>query len=130
MPDIDQKPDGYRGVGRPKASRLNAFLVLGICLLVSPALVVVSLKEPGAGALIVISLMVGVASGWAITRIADPKPYIPEDDPARLQNPAPKSWVGKMIARPAGWDAKGAWGGRMIAAILMGLTVYWVRTHT
>jgi hypothetical protein len=129
MPDLDLNPKEYRTVERPRASRLNAILVLVICLAVSPLLVILGLRDQLMATVIVISVAVGLAGGWAITRIADPKPYIAEDDPEQLKNPPPKTWVGRFVSRPAGWDAKGAWTGRMIAAVCAGLVLWWIRSR-
>lgn len=130
MPELDLTPGSYRPVEPPpKASRLNAILVLGICLLVAPVLVVLALKDQLIATCIIISVAVGLAAGWAITRIADPKPYIAEDDPERLKNPAPKTWVGRLVSRPAGFDARSAWIGRIVTAVAMGLVLLWLRSR-
>lgn len=44
--------------------------------------------------------------------------------------PPPKlnAWQ-KLNAKPPGWDSPGAWVGRMIVAVIMGLGLLWVRSR-
>lgn len=47
------------------------------------------------------------------------------DDPT----PPKLNWWQRLNAKPPGWDDPKAWIVRMIAAITIGLIVWWLRPH-